>query len=367
MSTGRRRRMSLISIFLALVFAGTGTLAGPVSAASGFHFSPWPWLRAALAAEHLFPILGDAAGALAGSSSASPGTDGRYTVMVIGSDWRQRLSGTGERTDVMMVVSINPHNHQMAMLSVPRDVGNFPIASGTIFKPKVNGLFKSFKQAYGTRELALEHMRQAFAYALQIQIDAVLYLRFGGLEQLTQQVGGVYVSHSNNIYDSRIVDERTTKQKGAKFLAATNVLMQGGNAPECYTVGNPINWTASPDCRRALLYVRSRHGPGNNDWVRARRQQDYIVSAIDRVTSSNLDALGSKARSLSTDFYTTIPIATHSDLVFLYSLIGQVQSSQTLHVVLKPPNYAHTVPGTSKQELDLNAVRSLTHSWFGPV
>ncbi len=367
MATGRRRRMSLVSIFLALIFAGAGTLAGPVSAASGFHFSAWPWLRAALAAQQLFPILGEVAGSLAGPTSASAGSDGRYTVLVVGSDWRARLVGTGERTDVMMVVSINPHNHQMAMLSVPRDVGNFPIAPGTIYKPKVNGLFKSFKQTYGTRELALEHMRQAFAYALEIQIDAVLYLRFGGLEQLTQQVGGVYVSHTNNIYDSGIVDERSTMQHGAKFLAGTNVLMQGGNAPLCYTVGNPINWNASPDCRRALLYVRTRHGPGNNDWVRARRQQDYIVSSIDRVTSSNLDGVGSKARSMPSDFYTTIPIASHSDLVFLYSLIGQVQPSQTLHVVLKPPNYAHNVAGTSKQELDLAAVRSLTHSWFGPV
>jgi anionic cell wall polymer biosynthesis LytR-Cps2A-Psr (LCP) family protein len=366
MIAGRRRRISGASVLLALVMAGSGSLAGPVSAAE-FRFNAWPWLALAMQVEQLFPTLGQIADAVTGPSAISPGTDGRYTVLLVGSDWRERLVGTGERTDVMMVISINPKNHQMAMLSVPRDVGNFPIGPGSIYKPKVNGLFKTYKKAYGTREASLEHMRQAFAYALDIQIDKVIYLRFGGLEQLTEQVGGVYVSHSNSIYDSSIVDERTTKQHGAKFLAGSNVLMRGTSAPLCYTVGSPINWSQTPDCRRALLYVRTRHGPGNNDWVRARRQQDFITAATNRVSSSNLDAVGSRARSIPSDFYTTIPISTHADLIALYNLIAPVQPSQVLHVVLKPPTYAHHVPGTSKQELDLAAVRSLTHSWFGPV
>ena len=269
----------LMATLLAFIIAGPGGLAGPVSTAA-FNFSPWPWVD--LIGNVIQPIA--AALNTIAPGQINKGTDGRLTVLLVGSDWRPRLAGTGERTDSMMIVTIDDQK-QISAVSLPRDVGNFPIGPNETFPAKVNGLFKYFKETYGTRELALEHMRLAFQYAFGIEIDYVAYIRFTGVDNLVDKVGGVPVAVPYNIYDPTIVDDRSDRQHGAKFLQSDSTLMRGDSAPLCYTVGNPINWNATPTCTRALLYVRSRHGPGNNDWRRARRQQGFVFAAINRVIS----------------------------------------------------------------------------------
>jgi anionic cell wall polymer biosynthesis LytR-Cps2A-Psr (LCP) family protein len=211
-------------------------------------------------------------------------------------------------------------------------------------------------------------MRTAFQYTFGIQIDYVVYIRFTGLERLVGNVGGVPVTVTSSIYDKSIVDERyPDKQRGAKFLAGFTV-EHGSNAPACYTVGSPINWDASPNCTRALAYVRTRHGPGNNDWVRGKRQQGFIYAAIKRVLSrgngSNLESLRQSALSNSTDFYTSMPTGPSDALAMFAMLSGATMPNQA---VLKPTTYAFTVPGTYKQELKIDVVRSLMKSWFGPL
>jgi anionic cell wall polymer biosynthesis LytR-Cps2A-Psr (LCP) family protein len=348
------RRIAL-GFSLALVMTGSGALAGPV-AADERSFDALPWLG--LAAQIMGPIF---------PSAINSGGDNRLTVMLVGSDWRPRLAGTGERTDSMIFMTIN--NGLISAVSLPRDVGNVPIAPGVIYKPKINGLFKYYKSlAGGDRNAALEHMRQSFQYTFGIQIDYVVYIRFSGFERLVENVDGVPVNVPKTIYDKSIVDERYPgNQHGAKFLALQTTEL-GNNAPPCYTVGSPINWTLTPNCTRALEYVRTRHGAGNNDWVRGRRQQNFIFAAIQRVLArgngSNLDSLRASALSNSSDFYTTLPTDAGSALQMFALLQGATMPNQA---VLKPSKYASTVPGTFKQQLKIDAVRALMHSWFGPL
>lgn len=353
------RRLAL-SLSLAVVMTGSGALAGPV-AANGRGFDVLPWLGlAAQIAGPMFP------------SAINKGTDNRLTVMLVGSDWRQRLAGTGERTDSMIFMTVN--NGVISAVSLPRDVGNVPIAPGVIYKPKINGLFKYFKSQTGlsdpiaARNAALNRMRLAFQYTFGIQIDYVVYTRFTALERLVGNVSGVPVTVPKTIYDKSIVDERyPNNQQGAKFNAGYTV-EQGSSAPACYTVGSPIDWSSTPNCVRALEYVRTRHGPGNNDWVRGRRQQTFIYAAIRRVISrgngSNLESLRLSALSNATDFYTTLPTDSGSALQ-MFALLQS--ATMPNHAVLQPSKYAFTVPGTFKQELKIDAVRALMHSWFGPL
>jgi anionic cell wall polymer biosynthesis LytR-Cps2A-Psr (LCP) family protein len=353
----RARRIALY-LSLAVVMAVAG--ASPVAAnVRGLDAMPWLGLAAQLAAP-IFP------------SAVSRGTDNRLVVMLIGSDWRPRLAGTGERTDSIIFMTIN--SGQISAVSLPRDVGNVPIGPGVIFKPKVNGLFKYYKSQSGlsdplaARNWALQKMRTAFQYTFGIQIDYVVYVRFTGFERLVGNVSGVPVNVEKTIYDKKITDDRyPDNQHGAKFLAQMTTEL-GSNAPACYTVGSPINWGASPNCTRALEYVRSRHGPGNNDWVRGRRQQSFIFAAIRRVISrgsgANYDSLRASALSNSTDFYTTLPTDAGSALELFNLLAPATMPNQA---VLKPTKYAFTVPGTSKQELKIDVVRDLMKSWFGPL
>ena len=360
LSMFRTPRRLALCLSMVVVMTGSGALAGPVSAnTSALDALPWLGLAAKIVGP-LFP------------SSISKGSDNRLTVMLIGSDWRQRLVGTGERTDSIIFMTIDNSGH-ISAVSLPRDVGNVPIGPGQIWKPKINGLFKYYKALSGlsdplaARNWALDKMRVAFQYTFGIQIDYVVYTRFTALERLVGNVGGVPVTLPKTLYDKSIVDERyPADQHGAKFNAGFTV-EQGSSAPPCYTVGDPINWSATPNCTRALEYVRSRHGPGNDDWVRARRQQGFIYAAIQRVLSRNgsdLESLRLSALSNTTDFYTTLPTDAGSVLAMFAMLQGATMPNQA---VLQPSKYAFTVPGTFKQELKIDAVRTLMHSWFGPL
>ena len=355
-----RPRLWGIVLALALVMAGSGSLAGPVSAVR-FQFSPLPWLNAALDAANLLGAQATLE-SIVGPRSVTGGADGRITIMLLGSDYRPGLVGTGERTDSMIFMTIDNSN-RISAISLPRDVGNLPIGPGEVFKGKINGLFKHYKQIYGSRNVAVDHVRTAFQYAFQIQIDYVAFVRFSGFERFVKQVGGVHVTVPDLIKDPRIFDSRAIVQAGAKFNPGYTLEI-GGDAPLCYTVGNPINWTATPNCVRALAYVRSRHGAGNNDWKRARRQQSFVFAAMHEVASTQLEGLRQATLQDVAEFSTTLPM-TSADVLYIYNRVHN--ATMPNQAVLKPPTYAFNVPGTTKQQLRIDVVRALFKSWFAPL
>jgi len=90
----RGPRRAALAISLAVV-VGAGSAAGPVAAhVSAFDALPLLGLAAQLASP-IFP------------SAIIKGSGNRLTVIFVGSDWRPRLAGTGERTDTMMFMTIN--------------------------------------------------------------------------------------------------------------------------------------------------------------------------------------------------------------------------------------------------------------------
>src|SRR4051795_8974347 len=83
------------------------------------------------------------------SPSASPvapgadpllGTDGRLTVLLLGSDYRP--AHPGNRTDAIMVVSTDPTTGRTAGFSVPRDTVDFPLPKSGVYHAKVNALYQ---------------------------------------------------------------------------------------------------------------------------------------------------------------------------------------------------------------------------------
>ena len=367
-------RQVRLAFVLALVLAGSA-LAGPVDAASVGRRDLRPWLNLAGSLFSQFPVLGEALQSVVGPTSVSYGSDGRLTVLVLGSDYRGPNSG--ERTDAVMVATINPTTHQMAAVSIPRDTGALPLPDpNDTYKGKVNSLYSHYRRTGATREQALDMVRATIAYVLDVEIDYVVYARFSGFDFLVDQVGYVAVDIPAAIHDSSIVDDKT-KPHGALFPVATDYQLGGASATKCYTNGPPVNWSTALECHRALLYVRSRHGKvgteNNSNYKRDKRQQSFLMAALARVVelttadSTALTTLRDAALTLTTDFYTTLPIADDSDLLALYLLYNGAQDQPFLQADLKPKAYAKLVPGTSKYALKLDAVRALTHVWFAPV
>lgn len=78
------------------------------------------------------------------SGAITYGGNGRLTVLLLGSDYRPTLSG--DRTDAILVLTINPKSKQVAARSIPRDIARLPLPNGTVYKPRVNKLYSHFKK-----------------------------------------------------------------------------------------------------------------------------------------------------------------------------------------------------------------------------
>ena len=122
-------------------------------------------------------------------------------------------------------------------------------------------------------------------------------------------------------------------------------------------------------CKRALVYVRSRHGKvgttANNDFKRSSRQQAFIYDALRQVRQSlsSTQAIRAKANSIPTNFYTTIPIDSAADGLELFNLVQG--ATMPFRVVFSPATYATKV--RLHYELKLSVVRAWCDQYMGPV
>ena len=368
----RRRRGWLSAIVLSLVMTGTGSLAGPVSAAE-FRFSAGAWIDAAMSANSFMPAIGQLAQVVAGPSQVS--YSGKLTVLLVGSDFRPG-GGNGERLDSIMVVSINPATDRIHAASIPRDTARIPLPpslGGGVYSGKINGMFKTFKkQLGGNRNAALERFKLVIEHTLASNIDYVGYLRFTGFDRLVDETNGVLTSIPNEIRDPKYID-KPGWPTGAKFEVHTSpkALLGGGSAERCYG-GYPkpvTNWGPVMDCKRAIVYVRTRKGSivgvgSNNDWKRAARQQRFVYDAIQRVLSQGQSAAGQlvqKKNSYPSEIYTDMP-TTAGDISQMFNLLSGASLGPT--AVFGPSTYATHIKGTSKYELKLTAVRNWCDLYF---
>src|SRR5215208_6353616 len=177
------------------------------------------------------------------------GTDGRLTVLLLGSDYRP--SHPGHRTDAIMVVSVDPTTGQSAGFSVPRDTVNFPLPLKGTFAPKVNAMLMALDESTGN---GYEAMKQAVARAFGIEVDRYVFTGFAGVRRLVKAVGGVDITLDQPYYDPAYwVNSHT----------------QGWGLPA---------GTSHLDGNDALIFARSRKG--DNDFGRARRQQMLVMAAL---------------------------------------------------------------------------------------
>jgi LCP family protein required for cell wall assembly len=240
------------------------------------------------------------------------GADGRLTLLLLGSDYRP--SHPGNRTDAIIVVSVDPVTGANAAFSVPRDAVNFPLPGGGTYGPKVTGLYAYLGAKTGDAGKA---MKAAVSRAFGIEVDRYVFIGFTGVKSLVRAVGGVDVTLDAPYYDPEYWV--TSKQRGWGLPRGTSHL--NGND--------------------ALIFARSRKG--DNDFGRARRQQILIMAAFDKVRArgiANLPELIAIARST---VRTDLPLDRAGDV---YNLFSKVDLGKAKRVVFGPRSYASGLGGT---------------------
>ena len=257
------------------------------------------------------------------------GTDGRLTVLLLGSDYRP--AHPGNRTDAIIVVSIEPVSRRAASFSIPRDTIRFPLGAGRSYAPKVNGLYQTLQQTTGHGGKA---MKAIVGRAYDIEVDWYAFIGFEGFKRLIGAVGGVDVTLKEPYYDPYYwVDRRT----------------QGWGLPA---------GTSHLDADEALIFARSRKG--DNDFGRARRQQQLVLAAVSKVSKLGVDRLPRLLSIARDTVRTDLPLAAAP---LLFDIVSRTDISRAHRVVFGPRMYTYELGGSSFSP-DLAACRKWIRANF---
>jgi polyisoprenyl-teichoic acid--peptidoglycan teichoic acid transferase len=253
------------------------------------------------------------------------GSDGRLTLLLMGTDYRP--AHPGNRTDAIMVVSIDPTTGKSAGFSVPRDIAHFPLPKSGTYTPKVNGLYQYLDGKMGNGG---KGMKQAVARAFDIEIDHYVLIGFTGVIKLIRNVGGVDVILKEAYYDPYYWVNNHTRGWG--LPAGKSHL----------------------DADEALIFARSRKG--DSDFQRAKRQQQLVMAAVAKVRKRGLDDLPKLLNIAKETVRTDLPLDRAVDLFALYSTVDLAKVERA---VFGPRKFAVRAGGT-----DYKLVLDLCKKWI---
>jgi anionic cell wall polymer biosynthesis LytR-Cps2A-Psr (LCP) family protein len=268
------------------------------------------------------------------------GRDGRLTMLLIGSDWRE-ASG-GERTDVMMVATIDPTTGVAAVASIPRDMERIPKANGgTSGTTRVNSIYfldyRDPKLPHARVDAtALTRLTRDIAAFLRTEIDYWAFIRFGDFAGLINKLDGIRVDIEEEVLDSSY---HHGASRGIWFPAQENYRLKGD--PKCKPKPRK--------CRSALVYARSRKGTmgnrANSDYTRAERQQQIVLEGVKRAVDhfgSGIALLG-LLHGVRGHVDTNIPM-TPEAAAQLFAILKDVRLPRANMKVFAPGTWASSAP-----------------------
>jgi LCP family protein required for cell wall assembly len=194
-------------------------------------------------------------------TKAKPGKP--QTILILGSDRRwsdlkknnPALSKSQPaRSDTILLVRMDPRQEATAVLSIPRDLKVLIPGYGI---NKINAAY-----SLGGPGLTAATLKQLFGG--DFQIHHIINVNFRGYRQAVDALGCVYTDVDRRYYHSN-----AGLPIGARYA---EIDIRPGYQQLCG--------------QRALDYVRFRHA--DTDIVRAARQQDFLRSAKDQISTSSL-------------------------------------------------------------------------------
>jgi polyisoprenyl-teichoic acid--peptidoglycan teichoic acid transferase len=201
--------------------------------------------------------LGEPTPTLIPTSEPWAGTD-RINILVMGID-RRPGEAFISRTDTMMLVSLDPESDTISVLSIPRDLYVVIPNRG---RDRINTAFvygSAGNNPAGGAALAM----QTVEYNLGVPVNHYIAIDFGAFIGAIDAIGGIHVNVPYDINDPTYPD------------------MNYGYEPLYIPAGRHHF-----DGAMALKYARTRKQ--DNDFYRARRQQQVILAARSQVLSLGL-------------------------------------------------------------------------------
>jgi polyisoprenyl-teichoic acid--peptidoglycan teichoic acid transferase len=205
------------------------------------------------------------------------------TFLLLGSDTR---GGTSFRTDTILIAIVRPHDGQVSLISIPRDLWvNIP----SVGMQRINTAYQFGQFSYQGGGAGL--LKDTILFNFGLKIDYTAMIDFNGFRKVVDTFGGIDVPISCPYTDWRLLDPS-------------------------YDPENENNWflyTAGPgvlhmDGDLALWYARSRKR--SNDFDRGRRQQEVIRAIYKQaLRSDSLAHIPQLYTDLSSLFTTDLGLA----------------------------------------------------------
>ena len=183
----------------------------------------------------------------------TPPPGGPRTFMILGSDKREGADrDSPPRSDTILLARANPDTDAITVMSIPRDLKVSIPGHGT---DKINAAFELGGRKEGPA-LVVETSERLFKDKVgqNLPITNVMVMDYGAFRRAVDYIDGVYVDVDRHYFN----DNSSGENYATIDVDAGYQKLKG---------------------RDALDYVRYRHG--DNDLVRAARQQDFLRQAKD--------------------------------------------------------------------------------------
>jgi polyisoprenyl-teichoic acid--peptidoglycan teichoic acid transferase len=212
-------------------------------------------------------------------------------------------------TDTIMVVSIKPSTNEVAMISLPRDMG-VDIPNQGLYKINHANHFGEKQKAGWGGAFASEIISET----LGIPIHYYVRVDFKAFEEIINEVGGITVNVDQSFVDPLFPLSGTIEYKTVSFKKGVT----------------------SMDGDTALTFARSRHGNNGegSDFARAARQQKVILALKEKMLSYetilNPVRINSIMKSLDTHMTTNMTF----DEMLTFIRKAKTMQTDTLHKIV---------------------------------
>lgn len=215
-----------------------------------------------------YSILG---GIFAGTKAPAPGEP--FNLYISGIDSRNGINETS-RSDVNMIVTVNPHKREVLLTSIPRDAYVPLHMNGELDKLTHTGIY-GIDETIGTVE-----------DWMGIKIDYYARVDFQMLVNLVNAIDGIDV-YSDYAFKSAVTD--WTYEKGWNHMSG----------------------------KKALYFARERKAFKNKDQERIKNQQKVLKAIFKKITTSDALLMNYTdiLKAVAEDMQTDMPMSMISDLV----------------------------------------------------
>ncbi len=307
-------------------------------------FTPNPDL-VDLATPSLAPGVTPGPTSSATATAVPPAIGSRVTILFNGVD--SSTSRQEHLYDSIMVVSYDPKTNSVQMVSVPRDISNFPLYYGGVAPSwmRINALPTDVHAGFKSPDSPYITLVNEVQYLVGVHIDYYAVMDLAAFVKMVDMVGGIDVDNPSTICDCA-----SGSWPGYDWM--------DGSPYGFYLPAGPQHL----DGKHALAYVRSRHSAGQSDFSRQGRQQQVLLALLHKMAQPDqLLNLPRLIDTLASSVTTTFP----ADQVADYVAIGQdVPTGNFTQVVLDGEYFWGYLPSGASC-LNYNRVADLSRQMFG--